>query len=79
MRLITIAALCLACGIASADTNDVVQVRSMEVKERMQVLELINVTAEKSIDEDAEALDPVLQAILDEAEAAESTETPAES
>ena len=77
MRLITIAALCLACGIASADTNDVVQVRSMEVKERMQVLELINVTAEKSIDEDAEALDPVLQAILDEAEAAESTETPA--
>ena len=79
MRLITIAALCLACGIASADTNDVVQVRSMEVKERMQVLELINVTAEKSIDEDAEALDPVLQAILDEAEAAESAETPAES
>lgn len=79
MRLITIAALCLAAGIASADTNNVVQVRSMEVKERMQVLELINVTAEKSVDEDAEALDPLLQAILDEADAAEQIEATPES
>jgi hypothetical protein len=75
MRLITIAALCLACGIASADSNDVVKVHTMEVAERMQNLELINVTAEKPAAADAQTLEPSLQAILDEAQAAEDTES----
>lgn len=78
MRLITIAALCLACGIASADSNDVVQVHTMQVKERMQKLELINVTAEKPADDEVEALEASLQAIIDEAEAAENTESGSE-
>jgi len=73
MRFITIAALCLACGIASANSNDVVQVHTMAVKERMQNLELINVTAEKPADDDLEALEASLQAIIDEAEAAEQS------
>jgi len=78
MRLITIAALCLACGMASADSNDVVQVHTMDVKERMQNLELINVTAEKTADDDVAALEASLQAIIDEAEAAENTASDSE-
>jgi hypothetical protein len=78
MRLITIAALCLACGIANADSNDVVQVHTMEVKERMQNLELINVTAEKPADDDAQVLEASLQAIIDEADAAENAESDSE-
>ena len=67
MRTALFAGLLLAAGIAAADSSDVVQVRTMEVKERMQVLELINVTAEKAEADDAEPLDAELQAILNEA------------
>ncbi len=67
MRTALFAGLLLAAGVAAADSSSVVQVRTMEVKERMQVLELINVTAEKAEADDAEPLDAELQAILDEA------------
>lgn len=74
MKLITFAALCLAAGIAAADTTAVVKVYGLDVKERLQTLELIDVTAEKPAAEDAEPLDDVLQAILDEAQALEDSE-----
>lgn len=74
MRSLAIAVLLLASGIASADTNDVVRVRALEVMERMHVLELINVTAEKPPAEDAEPLDDELIAILNEARALERDE-----
>jgi hypothetical protein len=67
--LIAIAAMALA-GTALADSA-VVKVYSLDVKERVQNLELIDVTAEKQASEDAEALDAELAAILDEAEALE--------
>lgn len=64
-KLIVIAATLLA-GSAWADTATV-KVYSLDVKERVQNLELIDVTAEKTPAADAEALDAELQAILDEA------------
>jgi hypothetical protein len=65
MRVLSIAVLCLASGLAAADTNQTVQVYTLDVKERMQNLELINVTAEKPVSEDADPLDESLQAVLD--------------
>ena len=64
-KLILIAATLLA-GSALADTATV-KVYSLDVKERVQNLELIDVTAEKTPSADAEALDEELQAILEEA------------
>ena len=64
-KLIVIAATLLA-GSALADTATV-KVYSLDVKERVQNLELIDVTAEKTPSADAEALDEALQAILEEA------------
>jgi hypothetical protein len=74
MRLITFAALCLAAGVAAADTTAVVKVYGLDVKERLQSLELIDVTAEKPAAEDAQPLDDELQAILDEAQRLDSVE-----
>ena len=64
-KLIVIAATLLA-GSALADTATV-KVYSLDVKERVQNLELIDVTAEKTPSADAEALDEELQAVLEEA------------
>ena len=58
---------------AMADTATV-KIYSLDVMERVQNLELIDVTAEKSPAADAEALDAELQAILDEAAAFETVE-----
>ena len=79
MRTLIFAILCLAAGLAAADTNQVVVVRVMEVKERMQTLELIDVSAEKPQAEEAEPIDGELRAILDEAELLEREEADAES
>jgi hypothetical protein len=68
-KLIILAATLMAAG-TWADTATV-KVYSLDVKERVQNLELIDVTAEKSPAADAEALDAELQAILDEALEAE--------
>ncbi|MGH8166479.1 MAG: hypothetical protein ACREQ1_04530 [Woeseiaceae bacterium] len=60
----------VAAGGALA--NDApVHTKSLEVKERLQHLELIDVTAEKPANPDAERLDDELAAILEEAERAE--------
>jgi len=76
-KLIILAASLLAAAFlaksAWADTATV-KVYSLDVKERVQHLELIDVTAEKTRTADAEALDAELQAILDEAVAFETQE-----
>lgn len=69
-KLIILAATLTAAG-AWADTATV-KVYSLDVKERVQNLELIDVTAEKSPAAEAEALEAELQAILDEAVAFEA-------
>ncbi|MEM8767794.1 MAG: hypothetical protein AAGE43_10145 [Pseudomonadota bacterium] len=66
MRTLVFAAACLFTGAVFADTA-VVKVYSLDVQERVQNLELIDVTAEKSVSDEAEAPDAELQAILDEA------------
>ena len=73
MRKLIILAATLMAASAWADTATV-KVYSLDVKERVQNLELIDVTAEKSPAADAQALDAELQAILDEALAAEAEE-----
>ena len=75
MRTLIFAALCALAGAVWADTTTaVVKVYSLDVKERIQNLELINVTAEKAIDEQAPALEPELEALLDEVTALEAEE-----
>ncbi len=69
-KLIILAATLTAAG-AWADAATV-KVYSLDVKERVQNLELIDVTAEKSPAAEAEALEAELQAILDEAVAFEA-------
>jgi hypothetical protein len=73
MRTLIFIAACALTGLAWADNGtSVVKVYSLDVKERIQTLELIDVTAEKSVSEEAEELDDELQAILDDAEALEA-------
>lgn len=75
MRTLIFAALCTLAGAAWADsTTAVVKVYSLDVKERIQTLELIDVTAEKPVDEQAPGLTPDLEAILDEVAALEAEE-----
>lgn len=74
MRTLTLVALLAAAGAAWADTTDAtVKVYSLQVKERIQTLELIDVTAEKQPSDEAEPLTPALMAILEDAEALEIT------
>lgn len=70
-------ALLLATGSALADDADVVRTQSLEVKERLQFIERIDVTAEKPANPDAEPLDDELLAILAEADAVEQEAAPA--
>jgi hypothetical protein len=72
MKTLIFAATIAFAGMAWSDNGtSVVKVYSLDVKERIQTLELIDVTAEKPISEEAEPLDRELQAILDDAEALE--------
>ena len=76
-KILTLVALCIAAGAGWADAplpDQAVKVYTLSVKERMQNLELINVTAEKPAAADAEPLDPELQAILAEVEALEEAD-----
>ncbi len=76
MKSLTIALLCLAAGLGwAAPSDDVVKVHVLTVQERIQNLELINVTLEKKVSEDAEELDAELTAILEETENLEKVET----
>ena len=74
-------AILLASGLATAafasDTSpDTVRVASLQVQDQLQTIELINVTAEKQIDENAPAPDAELARILDEVEALETEDSP---
>ena len=60
----------LGAGSALAD-DAVVRTQSLEVKERLQYIERIDVTSEKPANPDAEPLDDELLAILDEADRVE--------
>ena len=60
----------LGAGSAMAD-DAVVRTQSLEVKERLQYIERIDVTSEKPANPNAEALDEELLAILDEADRVE--------
>ncbi len=67
MRTLTFLAACALTGAVWADTTtSVIKVYSLDVKERVQNLELIDVTAEKKASSET-AVDAELQAILDEA------------
>lgn len=67
----------LAAGSALAD-DAVVRTHSLEVKERLQYMERIDVTAEKPTSPDAEPLDDELLAILAEVDAVENQQADAE-
>jgi hypothetical protein len=73
MRKLIMVAAILLTGSAWADSATV-KVYSLDVKERVQNLELIDVTAEKSAGADAETLDADLQEILEAAAALEEAE-----
>ncbi|MCZ6642887.1 MAG: hypothetical protein O7F71_15020 [Gammaproteobacteria bacterium] len=73
MRKLICVTLALFAGAAFAD-EQVVQGQSLNVKERLQVIELINIAAEKEQVANPEPLDAELLAILEEAEALEESE-----
>lgn len=69
----------LASGIPAKEAaKEVIEPRVLDVKELLAVIEVIDVTAEKEIDESSEeALDPEVDAILEET-VREETEPSAE-
>lgn len=76
MRKLICVTLALFAGAAFADANNqnqTVQGQSLSVKERLQVIELINIAAEKDQVANAEPLDAELLAILKEAESLEES------
>lgn len=75
-RFLPMAALTLFASSIAADA--VIETQTLEVKELLEVIEVIDVTAEKEIDGTSEeALDPEVSAILEEA-VREETEIPVE-
>ncbi len=78
MRRLICVTLALFAGAAFADANNqnqTVQGQSLSVKERLQVIELINIATEKEQVANAEPIDAELQAILEEAESLEAAES----
>lgn len=74
MRKLICVTLALFAGAAFADANNqTVQGQSLSVKERLQVIELINIAAEKDQVANAEPLDAELLAILKKAESLEES------
>lgn len=75
MKKLLVLATLLLSGMAYASNDaNVVQTASLEVKERLQVIELINVTAEKAQVEDIEPVSEKVAEILEEAERVEAEE-----
>ncbi len=75
MKKLLVLATLLLTGMAFASNDaNVVQTESLEVKERLQVIELINVTAEKAQVEDVEPVSEKVAQILEEAEQVEAEE-----
>ena len=76
LRFLPAAGLTLLASSIAADA--VIETQTLEVKELLEVIEVIDVTAEKEIDETTgESLDPEISAILEDA-VREETETSAE-
>jgi hypothetical protein len=74
MRTLVCIVLCALSSVALAgDRVAVVRSYALEVKDRIQSLELINVTAEKPVSDQAQPLDPELAAVLAETESREAT------
>ena len=75
MKKLLVLATLLLTGMAYASNDaNVVQTESLEVKERLQVIELINVTAEKEQVADVEPVSEKVADILEEAERVEAEE-----
>ena len=75
MKKLLVLATLLLTGLAYASNDaNVVQTQSLEVKERLQVIELINVTAEKEQVADVEPVSEKIAEILEEAERVEAEE-----
>ena len=75
MKKLLVLATLLLTGMAYASNDaNVVQTESLEVKERLQVIELIYVTAEKEQVADVEPVSEKIADILEEAERVEAEE-----
>ena len=75
MKKLLVLATLLLTGMAYASNDaNVVQTESLKVKERLQVIELINVTAEKEQVADVEPVSEKVAEILEEAERVEAEE-----
>ena len=72
MRKLICVTLALFAGAALAN-EQTVQGQSLNVKERLQVMELINIAAEKEQVANPEPVDEELMAILEEAESLEES------
>ena len=73
-KLIVLATLLLSGLVFASNDANVVKTESLEVKERLQAIELINVTAEKSEVQEVEPVSETVAEILDEAERVEAEE-----
>jgi len=69
-------ALLTAGGAHAIGSPDSIQPTSLEVKQRIQAIEQINVTAEKPIDEAAPRASAEVDALLKELEALEAADAP---
>jgi len=76
MKILIIAAMCLAGGLALADEGDEIQNEGPieELQIRLTTMEQINVTAEKTPVESSEDVDSEIESILLDAEALEAEE-----
>jgi len=76
MKILIIAAMCLAGGLALADEGDETQTEGPieELQIRLAAMELIVVTAEKTLVESSEDVDSEIESILLDAEALEAEE-----
>ncbi len=76
LKRLIIAAMCLTCGLASADEGDGTQTEGPieEMQIRLAAMELIVVTAEKTPVVSSEDVDSEIESILVDAEALEAEE-----
>ena len=76
MKRIIIAAMCLTCGLALADQGDETQTEGPieEIQVRLEAMEQIIVTAEKTPVESSDDFDSEIESILLDAEALEADE-----
>ena len=76
MKILIIAAMCLAGGLALAQEDDEKETEGLieEMQIRLTAMEEINVTAEKTPVESSEDFDSELESILADAEALEVEE-----